>query len=181
MQTDQTPMDATQGAMDAIDLFDPTRLPERDEDGRLVHPDFARVVFVEDEFNVEPFFNAAGLELKADTYEWPDGDVDNDGSDHTWITPEKPEGEGWRLVCIDSNEDGEGIVWWSRFIGQYAMQQQVKARHTGRVDDDKALADFTEYFVSNYPGPNTRISDPTWHAPRIFRAAKRAIFARGEG
>lgn len=38
-----------------------------------------------------------------------------------------------------------------------------------------ALAEFTAYFVQNYPGPNTIICDPKWHAPRIFRAAKRAL------
>lgn len=38
-----------------------------------------------------------------------------------------------------------------------------------------ALATFSEYFVRNYPGPNTIISDPNWHAPKIFRAALHAI------
>ena len=38
-----------------------------------------------------------------------------------------------------------------------------------------ALAEFTAYFVQNYPGPETVIYDPKWHAPRIFRAAKYAI------
>lgn len=41
--------------------------------------------------------------------------------------------------------------------------------------NDGGLADFTEYFVKNYPGPRTLISDPRWHAPKIFRAAQRAI------
>lgn len=45
------------------------------------------------------------------------------------------------------------------------------------VDEAAALAEFTEYFVSNYPGPETIISYPNWHAPRIFRAAKRALAA----
>lgn len=30
---------------------------------------------------------------------------------------------------------------------------------------------FTEWFVQNYPGPDTIIHDPRWHAPRIYRAA----------
>lgn len=38
-----------------------------------------------------------------------------------------------------------------------------------------ALAEFTEYFVKNYPGPNTIISNPNWHAPKIFAAAKRSL------
>lgn len=28
-----------------------------------------------------------------------------------------------------------------------------------------------EYFRTNYPGPNTIIFDPNWHAPKIYRAA----------
>lgn len=42
-----------------------------------------------------------------------------------------------------------------------------------RIDD--ALAEFTEYFVANYPGPSTMIHDPKWHAPKIFRAAEKAL------
>lgn len=45
------------------------------------------------------------------------------------------------------------------------------------VDEAAALSEFTEYFVLNYPGPHTIIGDPHWHAPKIFRAAKRAITA----
>jgi len=39
----------------------------------------------------------------------------------------------------------------------------------------KALASFTSYYVSNYPGPRTIISDPQWHAPKILKAAEVAI------
>lgn len=31
--------------------------------------------------------------------------------------------------------------------------------------------EFMQYFRSNYPGPNTLIHDPDWHAPKIYRAA----------
>jgi len=30
---------------------------------------------------------------------------------------------------------------------------------------------FMEYFRKNYPGPNTIIHDPDWHAPKIYRVA----------
>ncbi|TGW05213.1 hypothetical protein EN788_48665 [Mesorhizobium sp. M2D.F.Ca.ET.145.01.1.1] len=43
--------------------------------------------------------------------------------------------------------------------------------------DAESLEKFTAYFVKNYPGPNTVIHDPKWHAPRIFRAAKAALAA----
>lgn len=48
---------------------------------------------------------------------------------------------------------------------------------TAHPDMREALAEFTDYFVRNYPGPHTIISDPNWHAPKIFRAAQRALSA----
>ena len=48
------------------------------------------------------------------------------------------------------------------------MQSEAKA---------KALEQFTDYFVRNYPGPDTIIYDPKWHAPKIFAAAYSAISA----
>ena len=42
---------------------------------------------------------------------------------------------------------------------------------------EAALEEFTAYFAANYPGPDTIICDPLWHAPRIFRAAERALRA----
>ena len=43
------------------------------------------------------------------------------------------------------------------------------------MNSDTALDAFTAYLVRNYPGPDTIIGDPKWHAPRIFRAARHAI------
>jgi hypothetical protein len=40
-----------------------------------------------------------------------------------------------------------------------------------------ALRIFDEYFSKNYPGPNTIIANPHWHAPKILRAAEYAIEA----
>lgn len=48
---------------------------------------------------------------------------------------------------------------------------------TMQSNTDTPLARFTDYFVRNYPGPQTIIGDPHWHAPRIFRAAQHAIEA----
>lgn len=36
---------------------------------------------------------------------------------------------------------------------------------------------FGEWFCKNYPGPDTIISDPRWHAPRIWKAARHALLA----
>ena len=52
------------------------------------------------------------------------------------------------------------------------------------VTEEEALATFTDYFVRNYPGPDTIIYDPRWHAPKIFLAAKHALrptLSRAEG
>ncbi len=46
---------------------------------------------------------------------------------------------------------------------------------TGIASEAGALAKFTDYFVKNYPGPDTIIHDPHWHAPKIFRAARAAL------
>ena len=40
---------------------------------------------------------------------------------------------------------------------------------------DEALASFTAWFCRNYPGPDTIIHKPEWHAPKVFRAAESAI------
>ena len=49
------------------------------------------------------------------------------------------------------------------------LEQKIEA------DEKASLEEFTAYFVQNYPGPHTIISDPKWHAPKIFRAAQRAL------
>lgn len=41
----------------------------------------------------------------------------------------------------------------------------------------RALELFMEYFCTNYPGPQTIITNPKWHAPKIFAAAEAAIKA----
>jgi hypothetical protein len=41
--------------------------------------------------------------------------------------------------------------------------------------EKEALEYFSEYFRQNYPGPNTIIHNPNWHAPKIFRAAQWAL------
>jgi hypothetical protein len=40
---------------------------------------------------------------------------------------------------------------------------------------DEALANFSGWFCRNYPGPDTIIHKPEWHAPKVFRAAADAL------
>lgn len=44
-------------------------------------------------------------------------------------------------------------------------------RLTDEALADEGLAAFAAYFRKNYPGPDTIISNPDWHAPRLYRAA----------
>ena len=45
------------------------------------------------------------------------------------------------------------------------------------VFESVAYEEFERWFVTNYPGPDTIIHDPKWHAPKIYRAAHRAVLA----
>ena len=47
--------------------------------------------------------------------------------------------------------------------------------HPEQSPREKALAAFMEYFRTNYPGPDTIISRPDWHAPKVFRAVEYAL------
>jgi nitrous oxide reductase accessory protein NosL len=44
---------------------------------------------------------------------------------------------------------------------------------------DEALANFSGWFCRNYPGPDTIIHKPEWHAPKVFRAAADALTRYG--
>ena len=44
-------------------------------------------------------------------------------------------------------------------------------RLTDEALADNGLAAFAAYFRKNYPGPDTIIGNPDWHAPRIYCAA----------
>jgi len=40
-----------------------------------------------------------------------------------------------------------------------------------RMIDTAELERFADWFRQNYPGPDTIIGRPDWHAPKIYRAA----------
>jgi hypothetical protein len=42
------------------------------------------------------------------------------------------------------------------------------------IDEERAGKIFRQYVRENYP-TGVRIDDPDWHAPKLFRAALRAI------
>jgi hypothetical protein len=49
------------------------------------------------------------------------------------------------------------------------------AEPVGEGPSDEAEANFTAWFCRNYPGPDTIIHRPEWHAPKVFRAAAYAL------
>jgi hypothetical protein len=51
---------------------------------------------------------------------------------------------------------------------------------SSRLDQrEAALAAFVGWFRANYPGPDTIICKPDWHAPKVFRAVEHALEAAG--
>lgn len=62
---------------------------------------------------------------------------------------------------------------------------EIDALFVGKIPSDRsdayiaAEAAFADYFARNYPGPDTVIFYPAWHAPKIFYAAFRALAAAG--
>lgn len=91
----------------------------------------------------------------------------------------------------DWQEIGRRIGWHGETAKQYyerhlarsalvdvpALESEPVAKPDWWQDEEAAEREFTEYFVRNYPGPDTIIHDPKWHAPKLFRAAKRALLA----
>ena len=45
----------------------------------------------------------------------------------------------------------------------------------GAARNEPGLEEFTAWFRANYPGPDTVISNPDWHAPKVFRAVLRCL------
>src|SRR5262245_40124169 len=84
-------------------------------------------------------------------------------------------------LALDIGKRIEAGPVWAEDIEKMIRAADLR----GRVDQpltgeqcEQALKEFTDYFVQNYPGPDTIIHNPNWHAPKIFRAAERALRGR---
>ena len=75
--------------------------------------------------------------------------------------------EDW-IFCDDEDEiaDAHSLIDRARAL---------LAEPPAEGPTDEALANFTAWFCRNYPGPDTLIHRPEWHAPKVFRAAADAI------
>lgn len=97
------------------DLFSYARLPERDDDGLVCHPDIDLIhelVGVDDEGEAtSKFIEALGyksshVQMEIDAPDLADRYFEEESTDCSQWTPSKPDGEGWLLVCIVDTEDG---------------------------------------------------------------------------
>ena len=69
---------------------------------------------------------------------------------------------------------GHKSIEWAIKEG-IALDRSRRAAAPVPEPGDEALANFTAWFCRNYPGPDTLIHRPEWHAPKVFRAAADAI------
>jgi hypothetical protein len=89
--------------------------------------------------------------------------------------------------CVDDSPDDR----CSRWLTGDCQGPDSGARAALAVEEagptDEAQASFAAWFCRNYPGPNTIICRPEWHAPKVFRAAADAVdrarlaLAEGDG
>lgn len=97
------------------DLFSAARLPMRDEDGLVCHPDIDLIyelLGVDDEgeasnrFIKELGYKSYQVHMEVDAPVLADRYFENESTNCSQWTPSKPDGEGWLLVCIVDTEDG---------------------------------------------------------------------------
>jgi hypothetical protein len=99
-----------------IDFCNPERLPTRDENGYVLHPDFYLIygaVGVDDEgeaageYVKEKGYEFKGVSFEDDAPEWlADRYSDEGDPDVSEWKPTMPKGGGWRLYGIWDSEDG---------------------------------------------------------------------------
>jgi hypothetical protein len=82
-----------------------------------------------------------------------------------------------RITGADIGEHTSANCPWHEAIG--AADDFVPKAASQRVSENMPV-EFGEWFGKNYPGPETIISDPHWHAPRIWRAARHAMLASAQ-
>lgn len=75
-------------------------------------------------------------------------------------------------VAAEAQSRADAIAAWNR--------RQPTASAGMVVVPEDAPQVFVDYFVKNYPGPDTIIGNPWWHVPKIWRAARHAMLAAHE-
>lgn len=78
-------------------------------------------------------------------------------------------------ICINVDD-------LTQIVSRHVAALRARPQAVAEVPNDPPLS-FTAYMEDNYP-KGVRIQDPLWHAPKIWRAARRAMLAAstaGEG
>lgn len=102
-----------------LDLFNPDRMPARDEDGYVCHPDYDLIhekIDADDEGQAATeFIKKLGYEfLCIDFYDDATVDQHNEYEINCAVTgwePRKPRGEGWQLFSIYQHDDGVAAAY----------------------------------------------------------------------
>jgi hypothetical protein len=79
------------------------------------------------------------------------------------------------LLQLEQEQPAEYTDWKRRYNAAIARVRAALAQPEPVAPTDEALANFSGWFCRNYPGPDTIIHKPEWHAPKVFRAAADAI------
>lgn len=84
-----------------------------------------------------------------------------------------------RDATRDALVHGTGIMRDGKRIdpAEFFAQRAVDPPREAPEPDADAVSRFAAWFRRNYPGPDTIIYDPDWHAPRILAAARAALTA----
>lgn len=101
--------------------FEAARLPARDENGHVQHPDMEGIGW--DEFDMQPQLRAIGWASTAVSFESDASDEaqarydEGNSPDCSYWTPSRPAGDGWLLAAIYDTEDGPVAMFVRRAEG----------------------------------------------------------------
>ena len=88
--------------------------------------------------------------------------------------PEGPSDDELDELFTEIDQSGEALSW--RLYARATLDRWGRPAVAPVPEPtDEALANFTAWFCRNYPGPDTLIHRPEWHAPKVFRAASDAL------
>jgi hypothetical protein len=110
--------------------FDASRLPARDQDGHVFHPDMEGIG--DDEFDMSPQLRALGwhcttVSFESDaSQEQRDRYSDGNSPDCSYWTPRTPRGKGWLLAAIYDTEDGPVALYVRPAIEPVAAERYAE-------------------------------------------------------
>jgi hypothetical protein len=121
--------------------FEAARMPGRDENGHVYHPDMEGIGF--DEFDMGPQLRALGWLSATCSFESDADEAARDSysescsPDCSYWTPTPPDGEGWLLAAIYETEDGP--------VALYVRDSGDGPVHPPKVHERNRLSDAEEF------------------------------------